>query len=95
LTFIQFGAEETSPPGIGLRIRCSQWSRSQDWAANAAISSLLAYVNSRGTVTRYHETTICVVNWHLHTYDKKLIRRWASERELFLRRHRTPTSDIL
>jgi len=35
--------------------RRGQWSRSQDWAANAAILSLLAYVNNRGTVTRLSE----------------------------------------
>jgi len=53
LTSIQFGAEEMSPPRI--RIRCGQWSHSQDWVANAAISSLLAYVNNRGTVMRLSE----------------------------------------
>ena len=63
LTFIQFGAEEMSPPWI--RIQCGQWSRSQDWAANAAISSLLAYVKSwNGDAA---EWTQIVVNLHLHT----------------------------
>jgi len=30
--------------------------------------------------------------WHWQGYNKKLIRRWDSERELSLRRHRTRTT---
>jgi len=29
----------------------------------------------------------------LSAFDKKLIRRWDSERELSIRRHRTPTTE--